>query len=284
MIVENAAAASTRVELIVLTAPGAGALPWDESKCTHPKGTPHSGKNGCRCAPGPLAKWNATRSARWSALHRATATRLRRRFGPWRYVCQAWEPQERGAMHNNIVVRAGTPRERAQAAFYRRTLAELAPRYGFGFVDRKTDVKEALHAARYIAKYLSEGTGKLGIGDLAARGDAPAVIARVSRELTQQTGSTIRACRRRRANWNLASHLAPMSPDGCSIGEADAVRCKIERARLMATMQSRGRRRRLGHELGLNELLERQGVEREADLRWSHFLLAKAGLEPEPLD
>lgn len=285
VLVENGAAASSKVELCVVTAPGAdGGLPWDESHCSHPPDVKCSGTIGCRVVPHLAEAWNVTAPARWSSLHRAAATRVRRRVGSFQTAYQAWEPQQRGVLHQNVVLACGTAREMRAAWLYRQFLAELAPRYGFGFVDRKRNVKESLHAARYLSKYLSEGTGKMGIGDLAARGDAPRSIARVNRELTQRTGATIRACRRRRVIWKLASHLAPLSPDGCSIEEAEAVRSKIEKARLMAAMQARGRRRRTLHGLGINEHLEASRAERESDLRWSVYQLARAGLQPEPLD
>jgi hypothetical protein len=294
--VENGAAASSKVALIVSTAPGAApppgepylpgvnCLPWDLSKCTHLPGTPHSGKHGCQVQAAALDTWNRSAPARWSALHRAAATRVRRKMGSFGQVFQAWEPQLRGALHQNVVVACGTAHEMRCAALYRDALADLAPRYGFGFVDRKRAVRESLHAARYLAKYLSEDTGKMGMGDLAARGDCPRSIARVNRELTQATGATMRACRRRRANWNLATRLAPLTPDGCSIEEAEAVRSRIERRRAAIAMHNRARRRRWAHGLGINEMVDAQHAAREADLRWSHFLVAQAGLQPEPLD
>jgi hypothetical protein len=292
----NGAAASSKVALVVVTAPGAvpppgepyrpgvNCLPWDVSKCTHPPATPHSGKHGCQVQAAALDAWNRSAHTRWSALHRAAATRVRRQVGTFKMAFRAWEPQRRGALHQNVVIPAGTALEMRSAALYRSALAELAPRYGFGFVDRKRAVSESLHAARYLAKYLSEGNEKLGMGDLAARGDAPVVIARVNRELTQATGATIRACRRRRANWNLATRLAPLTPDGCSIEEAEAVRSRIERRRAAIAMHNRARRRRWAHGLGINEMVDAQHAAREADLRWSHFLVAQAGLQPEPLD
>jgi hypothetical protein len=111
----------------------------------------------------------------------------------------------------------------ASAATYRRELSVLARRYGFGFVDRKRSVRGALHAARYLAKYLSEGTDKLGIGDLAARGDCPAVIVRVNRELSRQTGMTIRSRRQARGIFCLARDL------GCSLEQARDVRLQTTR-------------------------------------------------------
>jgi len=189
----------------------------------------------------------------------------------------------RGALHMNVVVASGTAREMASAAFYRHQLAEMAPRYGFGFVDRKNDVKSALHAARYIAKYFTEGTGKMGIGEAAQRDDAPAIIARVSRELTMQTRSTIRSCRDRRTVWNLASRLAPLDPaTGCSIDEARLVRDRLAARRKLTRWETRAR----GHPppLDWNAQLEAQRVEAEHEFRWLKFRLAVAGLAPTEID
>lgn len=232
VLVENLAAASERVDLVVVTAPGSTFLPFDRSQCTHPSGETCSGLKGCVVDPTALDEWNSTAPARWTALHRAASAATRRRHGRFSIVARAWEPQRRGALHQNVVLSVGTAPEMAAAATYRRELAQRARSYGFGFVDRKRGVRTALHAARYLAKYLSEGTGKMGIGDLAARGDCPVVIVRVNRELTCQTGQTIRACRRRRGTWHLASVLATLDPArGCSVAEAEAIRIKVSRSR-----------------------------------------------------
>lgn len=214
----NGAAAGENVELIVITAPGADVLPWDRDQCVHGDYIACSGPLGCRIQADALAAWNATAPARWTALHRAAASRARRKFGKFSMAFRAWEPQQRGVLHMNFVAPSGTPREKASALLYRKALAELAPRYGFGFVDRKRRVTSALHAARYLAKYLSEGGHKLGIGDLAARGDCPVVIARVNPELTRRTHVTMRSRRVHRGLFCLARDLR------CTVDEARAVR------------------------------------------------------------
>lgn len=123
----------------------------------------------------------------------------------------------------NAVVPTGTPRQRAAAGVYRQELADRAREYGFGFVDRKRAVRSALHAGRYIAKYLTEGTGKLGIGDLAARGDCPRVIARVDPHLSRHTGVTMRWCRRERGIFLLAAE------HGWTVDEARRVRVQVSK-------------------------------------------------------
>lgn len=123
----------------------------------------------------------------------------------------------------NVIAPVGTPRQRLSAGVYRQELAARARQYGFGFVDRKRAVRSSLHAGRYIAKYLTEGGKKLGIGDLAARGDCPRVIARVDPHLTHRTGVTMRWCRRERGIFLLAAE------HGWTVAEARAVRVKVSK-------------------------------------------------------
>lgn len=283
VMIENLAHGARAYQLIVITPPGADVLPWDESLCRHPPGEPHSGTRGCRVVGAVSRDWNETAPERFSALHRAAATRVRRALGSFRISLYAWEPQARGPLHMNVAVPSETPRERAAAKLYRQTLAELAPRYGFGYVDRKQRSMTGLHAGRYVAKYLSEGTGKLGIGDLAARDDAPRTIAYVDRKLTMATGSTMRACRERRSVWNLASRLAPLSAEGCSLEEAREVRAILARRRWYEKMARSGARRHL-HGADWNSELARLHAEADADARWIALRLAKLGLQPEFLD
>lgn len=221
VLMTNFSAASESVEMVVVTAPGADRLPWDRSKCSHGDGVKCSGKHGCVPEAGPLAEWNGTAPGRWTALHRAAAAATRRKHGSFKLVSRAWEPQSRGALHQNAIVRTGTAREMASAATYRRQLARLAPKYGFGFVDRKRRVVTALHAARYLSKYLTEGGKQTGIGDLAARGDCPKVIARVDRELTRQTRVTMRWCRENRIHYAMSRNLK------CEPHEAAVVRERV---------------------------------------------------------
>lgn len=220
--------AGKEVELIVVTAPGADRLPWDRSKCSHGPEVKCTGPAGCVVVDAAADAWNRAAPANWSRLHRAAAIVTRRRHGSFRVAFRVWEPQKRGALHMNVVVPVGTARERASAATYRAELARLAPMYGFGNVDRKRAVREAMHAARYLAKYLSEESGKSGIGDLVERGDCPVVIARVNPALTRATGVTMRSRRYARGLWLLARD------QGCDLEEA-------KRIRLVTSKRSRAR-------------------------------------------
>lgn len=222
VLIANLSLAGSAVELIVITAPGANELPWDESVCRNLGPHRHSGSLGCRVIPSCAHAWNKTAERQWSRLHRSAATATRRKTGQkFRYVARAWEPQQRGANHMNVVVARGTAAEIATATCYRRELAARAGRYGFGFVDRKRNVKESAHAAMYVAKYLSENAGKLGIGDLAADDKAPVIIARVSRELTMLSGITMRQRREVRIHYAMGQNLS------CEPHEAAVIRSKV---------------------------------------------------------
>lgn len=291
VMVANAAASGEMAELVVVTGPGADVLPWDKSKCQHPPGEPCKGEKGCQVELTLAVEWNKSAPARWSQLHKAASNRVRRALRKagacqsFRIIERGWEPQKRGVLHQNVVLRWNTPRERWAAALYRKSLTELAPRYGFGFVSQKREVRGSLHAGRYLAKYLSksERSDKLGIADVAAREDCPGRIAWVDPTLTRATGESIRSCRERRVVWRLASNVAAVKPElGCSLEEAAEIRRVHQVGKLFAELHARARRRRVMGE-DYNAAVERQVAELEADARWAHLLLAKAGFEPELL-
>ncbi len=136
--VENLAHAGPTLELVVVTAPGQDVLPWDTSHCSHAPAVSCSGKLGCRVKAGAAKEWNESAPARFTELHRAAAQRVRRRLGPFKLEAgPVWEPQERGVLHANLCVASHTELEKIKARYYRQSLEQLAPRYGFGFVSRK---------------------------------------------------------------------------------------------------------------------------------------------------
>jgi len=182
------------VALVTVTAPGeAEGLVFDRSHCQHPEGVPCSGRLGCRVLEEAARAWNRGAEKRWAALHRAAAERARRRAGPGPIVLvKAWERQQRGVDHLHIVVPYGfADRRRIEA--YVAALKELAPRYGFGFVDlqRPRDRGSNYRAAAYVSKYVSKATFE-SLGPYARR---PFYVAT---RLTRQTGVTMRACRLKR--------------------------------------------------------------------------------------
>lgn len=87
----------------------------------------------------------------------------------------------------------------AGACAYLARLAELAPQYGFGFVERKAKPQPAENTAAYLSSYFVRGRrGKKtlwGVG-------APRSIVHVSVRLTMRTGCTMRTLRLKRAvHW-----------------------------------------------------------------------------------
>lgn len=185
-----------KVALVTVTAPGQDAgLAWDRSQCDHPPEERCSGLKGCRVVKRAADRWNRDRAERWALLHRAAAARARRRVGSGPIVAaKAWEPQARGVGHLHLVVPYGTPRERARADVYVRSLKELAGRHWFGFVDMKRpgETEHAgISAAIYVGKYVSK----------AATEETCARPVYVGQFLTRQTGVTMRAMRWRRYLW-----------------------------------------------------------------------------------
>src|SRR5215216_276612 len=68
-----------------------------------------------------------------------------------------WELQKRGLWHLHFVVGLETAVERVWASEYVAAMRELAPRYGFGFVDGKPlrRPERAERVAGYVSKYLA---------------------------------------------------------------------------------------------------------------------------------
>ena len=133
------------VLLAVITAPGADVLPWDLKQCGACDGVHHSGLFGCRVLAGPRDKWEAGMPDQWRKMHRTILGRLRREG--WGSPLIAWvdEDQGREVFHRNVLLR-DTPGGRR----YQQLLAELAPNYGFGFVDRKRTAMPMMAAVTWI--------------------------------------------------------------------------------------------------------------------------------------
>ncbi|HVN62309.1 MAG TPA: hypothetical protein VMT59_13685 [Gaiellaceae bacterium] len=117
-----------------------------------------------------------------------------------------WEKQKRGLAHVHGVIAVGSPIERAWGETYVTALREMAPRYGFGFVDgwhkigRKSRAGD--QAAAYLSSYFVRGKGrKSAITENVKAGDLPRLVVFVSRELTMATGITMRSLRDGRRLW-----------------------------------------------------------------------------------
>ena len=72
----------------------------------------------------------------WGELHRAAKVRADRATGhKGKLLARVWEKQARGLAHLHGVLSVAAPAEHAWAEAYVTALQEMAPRYGFGFVD-----------------------------------------------------------------------------------------------------------------------------------------------------
>lgn len=117
-----------------------------------------------------------------------------------------WEKQKRGLAHVHGVVSVATPQERAWAEAYINALQEMAPRYGFGFVDGWHKVSRkfwpGVQAAAFLSSYFAGGRGrKMAITENVLAGDLPRLTVFVARDLTRATGCTVRSLRQARQLW-----------------------------------------------------------------------------------
>lgn len=151
-----------------------------------------------------------------------------------RYVATASAPgcwpassnvKRRGVLHVHPVLGFKTPAERHAAHLYAKYLFGLAPRYGFGFTERKLQTRSAKRVAAYLSSYFVTGKkDKLSLQESVMAPDMPRSIVHVSTELTQHTGVTMRELRFRRFVWFLADRLC----------------CPLAEARLIATQATAG--------------------------------------------
>jgi hypothetical protein len=115
-----------------------------------------------------------------------------------------WELQGRGVWHVHLVLGLETPVERAWAHEYAYAMRELAPRYGFGFLDVKPlrQPERAENVARYLSKYLAkwQPDGQLEVTET-VKSAGRSMLNYVSRRLTAKSGCTMRALRDTRIAW-----------------------------------------------------------------------------------
>jgi hypothetical protein len=150
----------------------------------------------------------------WSELHRAAkvradrATELRGKL-----AARVWEKQKRGLAHLHGVVSVESPEHLRWAEAYITALREMAPRYGFGFVDGWHKVGRKLwpgvQAAAYLSGYFAGGRGrKMAITENVLAGDLPRLVVFVGRDLTRTTGCTMRNLRHARRIWAFREGIA----------------------------------------------------------------------------
>lgn len=201
-----------RTRLTVITAPGSDALPWDPLFCSHRGDHVHSGRDGCRLDRTALVAWTRDAEQRLALLKDAARKRVRRNGLRWRHAFGGFELQRRGALHVNEVFDVSTDELAEGAEDYVQALAELAPAYGYGFVDRLWSPSMGGGAASYIAgaldrfgRYISDPDKWGSIRDVAFWQERlvypPTRIAWASSYLTRLTGVTIRSRREGRREW-----------------------------------------------------------------------------------
>ncbi len=218
----NLAAWDGETCLVTLTAPGAGELPWDRSKC--PEGE-HvcAGRLGCRVEWAAAVAWNSTVTERLGDLLKVAREATRRRHGGkarvhvLAYVCEA---QQRGVFHPHVVLGYRTAADRAALDTFRETLRRKRGAYGFGtgrrgsFDPGQPERFGASDAGRYISKYLRPDGAKTtfvplleAVARMTPRDPATGRLVRLVRPvyispvLTRRTGVTMGYLRYRRWAW-----------------------------------------------------------------------------------
>lgn len=205
---ELVAVSDAKVALLTVTGPGEDhGLVWDESVCSHRGPHRHSGPAGCRVASEPADAFNAAAPAWWSELHRQAGQAAKRETGRSPVLLgRVWELQRRGVLHVHVLTGYSTLAEKAASDAYQAALGRLSARHGFGYVDRKRQVREPQAAAAYLSSYFVAGKkGKLDLRESVASGKMPHSIVYVRPELSQHSGVTMRALRLKRYLWRLGS-------------------------------------------------------------------------------
>ena len=173
-LLDNLTAYAGRAVMLTLTPPGADVLPWDEDACAHLAPHRHAGELGCRVEKCDADEWNESAPERARQLNRVAKLRadreLRRQGINERRgkLVHAWEHQKRGVLHQHFLVgmgskaqdQWGTNVDALWSRLYADGLRELAPRYGFGFVDTRplySAPKPAREAAAYLRATSSAG-------------------------------------------------------------------------------------------------------------------------------
>jgi hypothetical protein len=162
------------------------------------------------------AAFNAKAGGWWSELHRAAKVRADRATGhKGKLLARVWEKQKRGLAHLHGVVSVGEPVGVTWAEAYIGALRELAPRYGFGFVDGWHKVGRRFwpgdQAGAYLSSYFVGGHGrKASITETVLAGDLPRLVVFIGRDLTKVTGCTMRNLRAGRRLWaSREGHIEP---------------------------------------------------------------------------
>lgn len=195
-----------QVRMLTVTAPGEDAgLVWDASICSDRGPHRHSGTAGCRVVAAPASAWNSRAPVFWRALHHeASQATLRRTGARPSLLVRPWELQQRGMLHVHPVVGCSTLQERRAADVYTEELSTRAARHGFGFVDRKVQLRDPVAAAAYLSSYFVAGKkGKLTLREAVSSSAMPRSIVYVNAELSRRSGITMRSLRLKRYAWRV---------------------------------------------------------------------------------
>jgi hypothetical protein len=214
---ENLRAYGGLAAMCTLTPPGVDAgLVWDRSQCRHDPEERCGQRFGCKVVPEVAALWNERSRGWWSELNRVCKQRadraLRRlgHHGKGGLLLYQWELQKRGLWHLHFVLGLENSVERVWAYEYVTAMRELAPRYGFGFVDSKPlrrperGERIAGYVSKYLAKSDEDGSCEVTETVLAA---GRSYLNYVSRKLTAKSGCTMRNLRIARIVWAWLSGL-----------------------------------------------------------------------------
>jgi len=195
-----------QVRMLTVTGPGVeSGLTWDEAVCAHRGPHRHSGIEGCRVAAAPAAAFNKLAPRWWRSLHHEASQATLRRVGRRpALLVRPWELQQRGILHVHPVVGSSTVSERQAADVYQQELSARAARHGFGFVDRKVQLRDPVAAAAYLSSYFVSGKkGKMTLREAVSSSAMPTSIVYVHPDLSQRSGVTMRSLRLKRYAWRI---------------------------------------------------------------------------------
>jgi hypothetical protein len=110
----------------------------------------------------------------------------------------------------------------------------MAPRYGFGFVDGWEKVGRRFwpgdQAGAYLSGYFVSGRGrKATLTENVLAGDLPRLVVFIGRDLTRETGCTMRSLRHARRLW--ASRQGLVEPPRVTLTEWLAAASMLQRRR-----------------------------------------------------
>jgi hypothetical protein len=165
-------------------------------------------------------------------LHPAAKVRADRETGfKGKLAARVWEKQS-GLAHLHGVISVESQEHVRWAEAYIAALQEMAPRYGFGFVDGWHKVGRkfwpGVQAAACLSSYFAGGRGrKMAITENVLAGNLPRLVVFVGRDLTARTVCTMRALRNARRLWAWRQGL--VAPPRVTLREWLAASAMLER-------------------------------------------------------